>query len=55
MKMFFKSNFPKGEKHNVTLAMVVKGGADWGIQSTLTAEQIDRIENLLIEICQELE
>ena len=52
---YTKSNFPKGEKHQVIIAMVVNGGANWGISERLSAEQIDRIENLFIEIANELE
>ena len=55
-KPYTKSNLPQGTKATATIAMVVGGGACWGISRVdFTAEQIDRIEELLLQILEEHE
>lgn len=54
MKEWKRSNLPKEEIRQTIIAVIVEGGADFGFAWHLNGEQIERLENLLIEISKEI-
>ena len=56
MRKLNKSNVVNGTTRNATLTFVVENGASWAINNkTLSAKWIERIENMLEELCREME
>lgn len=53
MRKWKKSNLPKKTIKTTVVAVIVEGGSDWGFAWSLTGEQIERLENLLIELAEE--
>lgn len=56
MRKYIKSNVPKGKTRQAIMQFTVVGGANWAIcHKRLSAEWIERIENLLEELSKEAE
>lgn len=51
-----KSNVPKGETRLANITFIVDGGASWAINNlNFTFEQIERVENMLLQLIDEFD
>ena len=56
MEKYKKSKLKKGETRTTNLTFIVQDGSSWAINRTdMPAEWIERIENMLLELCNELD